>query len=276
MARAAASVSVGASAVSPAPIRPGHGPVPEEPTGDDWADRPEPADEPTAADGEESRGVGAELRRQLREQKRLRIVALVLVSLVVLGALPLYFGIRSATRDPVFNSLDALGVPGWAAVNTVDDVSGSRWCFIECRFRERTVESERGPDETAQIYQQALSDAGWQPWKVKLCPAQPTETENNGHYTCWRRDELTLDLWVRRPACAENAASQSPGADPSAAASSVPAEDCDGALVSIKVRNAIDDDRTKPQPSTDPSLTGEDPVPILTDDPLADLTPSPS
>jgi hypothetical protein len=44
----------------------------------------------------------------------------------------------------------------------------------------------------------------------------------------------------------------------------------------VKVRNAIDDDRTKPQPSTDPSLTGEDPDPIFTDDPLGELTPTPS
>jgi integrin beta 3 len=219
----------------------------------------------------------SEIRRQLREQRRLKVAALILISLLVLGALPLFFGIRAATRDPVFNALDGLTVPQWAATKIEDDVYGSRWCLIECRFRERTVQSEQGADPTAQAYQQALTGDGWQTWQVKPCPEEPVE----GHYTCWRRDELTLDLWVRPPSCstdppqagptveppAQEQASPSPGAGPPA---------CAGAVVSIKVRNAIDDDRLKPQPSTDPSLTGEDPDPVFTDDPLSELTAPPS
>ncbi|MFK3984242.1 hypothetical protein ACI2K4_28205 [Micromonospora sp. NPDC050397] len=214
----------------------------------------------------------------MREKRRLKVAALVLATLLVLGALPLFFGIRAATRDPVFSALDALSVPQWAATQVEDDVYGSRWCLYECRFRERTVESEQGADQTAQAYQQALTDDGWKTWQVKPCPEQKVE----GHYTCWRRDELTLDLWVRPPTCTtdplagrptveppadEEGAPVSPGAEPPA---------CDGAVVSIKVRNAIDDERLKPQPSTDPSLTGEDPDPILTDDPLSGLTAPPS
>ncbi|GAB3982923.1 hypothetical protein GCM10027615_66760 [Plantactinospora veratri] len=179
------------------------------PRPDGGPDLPDPA-QPSA---EPARGARAELRRQLREQRRLKTIALLLASLLVLGALPTYFGVRAATRDPVFNSLDALAVPAWAATDTVDGVSGSRWCFIECRFRERTVESDRAWEETAQVYEAALTREGWRPWKVALCPEQPVE----GHYTCWRRDELTLDMWVRKPACPDPVLSV-PGAAPSPAA----------------------------------------------------------
>ncbi|WP_212828442.1 hypothetical protein [Polymorphospora rubra] len=227
------------------------------------------------------RGARSEIRRQMREQRRLRLAALIMVSLLVLGALPLYFGIRAATRDPVFSSLDALAVPAWAATSVEDGVDGSRWCFIECRFRERTAQSERSFDETATAYEKALTDDGWRPWTPEFCPDQPVE----GRYTCWRRDELTLDLWVREPPCALEQPSVEPdllptgepGADPGPGASEEPAvEGCTGSVVTVKVRNAIADERTGPQPSTDPSLTGEDPDPIFTDDPLLDLTPSPS
>lgn len=208
-------------------------------------------------------------RAEARDLRRLRMVAILLAILVLLGALPLYFGIRAATRDPVLNTLDGLDVPGWAAVKTEDAVSGSRWCLIDCRLRERTVESDGSPDETAKAYESALEAAGWRRWTpAQLCPEQPVD----GHYTCWQRDELTLDLWVRQPSCAAEAAAATaaPVTPPATPAG------CDGSTVSIKVRNAIDDDRTGPRPSTDPSLTGVDPDPIFTDDPLQDPTPSPS
>ncbi|MEV1146589.1 hypothetical protein [Micromonospora sp. NPDC049799] len=207
----------------------------------------------------------------MREKKRLRLGVLVLVSVVLLGAIPLFFGLRTLSRDPVFDSLDELDVPSWATVRTVDDVSGSRWCLLDCRLRERTVTSERPPEETAQAYEAALSRDGWQRWKVARCP----EKEEKGSYTCWRRDELTLDLWVREPTCVPPPVEGEPAAVP-APAPSAAAQECAGSLVSVKVRNAIDDERTRPQPSTDPSLTGEDPFPTLSEDPLGELTPSPS
>ena len=46
--------------------------------------------------------------------------------------------------------------------------------------------------------------------------------------------------------------------------------------MSIKVQNAITDQRGKPQPKPDPALIGETPDPVLTDDPLLEPTPSPS
>ncbi|MBO4208526.1 hypothetical protein [Micromonospora echinofusca] len=206
----------------------------------------------------------------MRERRRLRMGVLALVSVILLGAVPLFFGLRALSRDPVFDSLDALDVPAWAATETEDAVSGSRWCLLDCRLRERTVQSQRAPEETARVYERALTEAGWRRWKVTRCPEQPTK----GRYTCWRQDELTLDLWVREPTCAvaqENAPLPvEPTPTPPAA------EPCEGSLVSVKVRNAIDDERIGPQPSTDPSLTGEDPFPIITEDPLEDVTPSPS
>lgn len=200
-------------------------------------------------------------------------MTLVVSALLVLGALPLYFGIRAATRDPVFNTLDGLDVPRWAAVATDDRVDGSRWCFIECRFRERTINSSRGPDETATAYEKALAADGWRRWKVALCPDTPVD----GHYTCWQRDEYTLDLWVRKPACAYDPARLRPTIGPGAGAAASPGADpCTGSVVSVKVRNRIADDRARPQQSQDPGLTGEDPDIIPTDEPLPDITIAPS
>ncbi|MFV2020097.1 hypothetical protein [Micromonospora sp. LOL_023] len=241
------------------------------------------ADDPSGGDSDPvAQGSGDDTATL--QQRRLRAIALIMVAVVVLAALPLYFGIRTATRDPVFNALDRLDVPGWAAQETTDAVSGSRWCLIDCRFRERTLTSERGAEETAQVYTAALTGAGWLPWEVDLCPSQPVE---DGQYTCWTRDELTLDLWVRPPACSDDLLAQRPPVEPPAGeapadgdpAGEQPvteADSCTGSVVSIKVRNAIGDDRTKPQPSLDPSLTGEDPDPVFTDDPLLDLDLEPS
>lgn len=189
-----------------------------------------------------------------------------LASLLVLGALPLYFGIRAVTRDPVFNALDALDVPDWAATEVADGVSGSRWCLIECRFRERVITSERHWEETAGVYRRALAEAGWRPWQVALCPA---DEEVEGDYTCWRRDELTLDLWVRPPACVADIGL------PTTEPGSTDTAECDGSLVSVKVRNAIADDRTGPSPSISPSPFDEDPYPIFTDEPLEEPTSAP-
>ncbi|TNH31429.1 hypothetical protein FHG89_02380 [Micromonospora orduensis] len=216
-------------------------------------------------------GARSEQRRQTRERRRLRALALALVSIVLLGAVPLFFGIRTLSRDPVFDNLDQLNVPAWAAAKTDDDVSGSRWCLLDCRLRERTVTSQKSPAETTKVYEDALREDGWRPWKVSRCPEQETK----GSYTCWRRDELTLDLWVREPTCVPPPVDGEPAIVPSPEESAA-ATECAGSLVSVKVRNAIDDERTRPQPTTDPSLTGEDPFPTVSGDPLSDLTPSPS
>ncbi|MFD6565976.1 hypothetical protein [Micromonospora profundi] len=226
----------------------------------------------TPGDDGAAPGARSELRRQLRERRRLRAAVLVLVSVVLLGAVPLFFGVRTLSRDPVFDNLDQLNVPAWAATKTVDDVSGSRWCLLDCRLRERTVTSEKSPEETAKVYEDALRQDGWQPWKVSRCPEQETK----GTYTCWRQDELTLDLWVRQPTCVPPPVDGEPAVVPSSPEESAAAGECAGSLVSVKVRNAIDDERTRPQPATDPSLTGEDPFPTVSGDPLIDLTPSPS
>ncbi len=200
------------------------------------------------------------------------MITLVSLSVLVLVLLPLFFGIRSAARDPVFTSLDALDVPSWAATEVDDKSSGSRWCFLDCRFRERTAQSQRPFEETANAYAAALTKAGWEPWQVTACPEQPI---SDGRYTCWRRDEFTLDLWVRLPQCAVDAvAAQNPAALPSSGV--VPTTDpekCVGSTVSIKVQNAVTDPRGKP---ATPGPVGETPDPILSNDPLLEPTPAPS
>jgi hypothetical protein len=197
-------------------------------------------------------GVGAirdarsELRKRMRERQRLRMLTLMAVVVTVLGALPLYLLVQAATRDPVFTSLDALNVPSWAATSHADEVDGSRWCVIECRYRERDVQSQKTPDETNTAYVKALQDAGWQRWKVPDCPMQTAGVTVEGHYSCWRKDEYTLDLWVRTKPCPDELLRNRPTVTPSesgAAAPSSGAQDCSGSLVSFKVYSAIADDR---------------------------------
>jgi hypothetical protein len=211
------------------------------------------------------RGARSELRRQLREQKRIRAMALAVVVVVVLGAPMLYFGIVFATRDPVLNSLDRLQVPSWAAESAEDRIiSGSRWCFIDCRFRERVLISQRDTPETTEVYQAALLDAGWTRWEVEGCP----QVEVDGDYTCWTRDEYTLDLWVHPPECAydplnlrpdvtaedaEDAEGAEPSKNPEGAAP--PADGCTGSVVEIKMQNRVADERGLSGPS------GEQPGP---------------
>jgi integrin beta 3 len=214
------------------------------------------------------RGASEELRTRLRTRRRLRVVTLLSLAVVVLVVLPAVFGLVTAVKDPVFSSLDALEVPTWAATNVTDEGSGSRWCFLNCRFRERSAESAKPFKETTQAYSNALTAAGWQPWKVGECPETPIAADQ-GTYSCWKRDEFTLDLWVRLPNCAvDKIAADDPAAAglPSAAPTTDP-KDCFGSTVSIKVQNAVFDTRGKPESGGRP-LVGETPDPVLSNDPL--------
>lgn len=218
---------------------------------------------------------------------------LIVLVVVLVGALPFYFALRAAARDPVLTSLDALSVPGWATVSKVDNISGSRWCLLECRYRERTLTSERPIEETAKVYQSALLSAGWvELTGVAGCPPEVAEGEYAG---CWHRDEFTLDIWVREPPeCADDLLrkrptigpvdppSGSPEASaappPPTSAPAAPGPDvCAGSAVTIKVFNAIADDRLRwtPEPNpTDGGLTDEDLIPDLSPDPGLSVDPS--
>ena len=212
----------------------------------------QPYDQPGADGSDEAAeqpgdpgGVRAGVRRRMRADRQMRLGVLIGFSILLLGLLPAFFAVRAQQQDPAFGLLDELAVPAWADTAAVDEVSGSRWCLLECRLRERTTRSEQPAEETAEVYRQALLDSGWQRWDAQPCPEQETE----GEYTCWRRDELTLDLWVRPPAC--------PASDANTPVEPTPAperaEDCEGALVTVKIRDAIDDERTRPRPAPAPS-----------------------
>jgi hypothetical protein len=222
------------------------------------------------------RGAGSELRKQVRTRRRLRVIMLVSLAVVVLVVLPAIFGLRSVSKDPIFRSLDDLAVPSWANTGVTDESSGSRWCFLDCTLRERVVQSDRPFKETTQVYTSALKKAGWAPWTVAECPEQPIDPAS-GTYSCFRRDEFTLDLSVRLPECAvDQIAAANPATLPSAAAAPVDPAKCVGSTVSIKVLNAIFDTRGKPEPKQSPDLVGETPDPVLSDDPLLNPTPKAS
>src|SRR5690606_19839944 len=193
------------------------------------------------------RGARSELRRQLREHKRVRATAMAMVIALLVGAPLIHLGIQTAARDPVLNSLAALPVPEWAAESPEDRIiGGSRWCLMDCRFRERRLVSQRGPDETYEVYRTALLAAGWVPRQVGGCPL----VAGDGHYTCWTRDEYTLDLWVHVPACAldpRNLRPDVPEDDQSGPAEIVDEdEDCTGSVVEIKMQNRVADERGLP------------------------------
>jgi len=172
------------------------------------------------------------LRRQARAAQQLKMLTLGLVALIVLGAIPLYLGVRAATKDPVFESLNALDLPDWADGEHTDASDGSRWCIKQCRFRERTWQSARAPDETQVAYDHALREAGWRP-RTKDCP-----TADEGAMTCWHRDEYLLDMWVRAPICETPPPRPTSGATPSAGAAPAAPATCPGALVTVKVQNS--------------------------------------
>jgi hypothetical protein len=218
------------------------------------------------------RGARSELRRQLREQQRVRTIAMAMVVVLLLGAPLLYLGIQTATRDPVLNSLAGLPVPSWAAQSPEDRIiTGSRWCFIDCRFRERSLVSDALPEQTNEIYQAALREAGWTRWEVEGCPL----TDVDGFYTCWTRDEYTLDLWVHRPACAYDPRRLRPDLEAESPTPAATPEDdeCSGSVVEIKMQNRVSDERgltqhqpDAPQPPGGPSPGGS-PAPSPTSAP---------
>jgi hypothetical protein len=167
---------------------------------------------------------------------------------VLLAAVPLFFAVRSATRDPVFADLDALALPSWAATAHRDDATGSRWCFKECRFRERTWQSARSPEETAAAYGRALRRSGWLPWTAPGCPVEGID----GYDSCWQRDEYVLDLWSRQPVCEPTrptvgptdgppaSTAPAPSSPPGSAGAATARPACPGAVVTAKVFNRTD------------------------------------
>jgi hypothetical protein len=150
---------------------------------------------------------------------------------------------------------------------------------MDCRSRERTMSSQRGDEETNKVYEQALLDSGWRRWTVAGCAPDPIE----GKYSCWRRDEFTLDLWVRPPPCAKDLLrlrpTVAPGGTPEPQASAVVPSGaaglppCEGSLVTIKVSNAIADVRYVHPEQPNPLPTLED---GLTDEDLKTVGPTPT
>jgi integrin beta 3 len=190
------------------------------------------------------------VRRQMREQQRVRTLALVTIVLLVLGAPMLYFGILTATRDPVLNSLDRLPVPAQYAQSPEDRIiGGSRWCFIDCRFRERRLVSQADTEETTDVYRSALREAGWREWQVEGCPG----VQVDGDYSCWTRDEYTLDLWVHPPECAYDPLILRPELDEDDESGGA-REECTGSVVEIKMQNRVADERGQPAVVPDGNL----------------------
>lgn len=230
-------------------------------------------DTPDGSDGDAEdpdgglRSASAELRRKLRTQRQLRLVTLMSLAALVLLVLPAFFAVRATVSDPVFASLDSLDVPTWASSNKKDFESNSALCLLECSFRERAADSAQPFAETTDVYAKALTKAGWTQRQVEGCPESPIRADE-GTYSCWSRDELTLDLAVGLPGCAVDrvAAELNPPVGVEAPLAADPAT-CEGSTVNIKVWNAIADQRGKKD--TAPGPVGVQPDRVLrTDDPV--------
>jgi hypothetical protein len=179
----------------------------------------------------------AEIRRQLRVAQQLKVATLVVVAMLLLLAYPIYELTKAGVKDPVLGQLDSLNLPGWADMRHDDATAGSRWCINQCRFRQRTWESERKPDLA---YDTALREAGWRPRTDGICPAV-----QEGTATCWKYDEFVMDMWVREPVCdvppPRASASPRPSASPGPSGQAAPsAPTCPGSLVTMKIFNAVD------------------------------------
>jgi integrin beta 3 len=102
----------------------------------------------------------------------------------------------------------------------------------------------------------------------------------DGDYSCWTRDEYTLDLWVRPPDCAYDLLNlrPDPEADPESSPAGGPApegdaqggdgaagegqDECRGSVVQIKMQNRVADERGLPGPGgRAPGPAGEPPGP---------------
>ena len=93
------------------------------------------------------------------------------------------------------------------------------------------MRSDRSPEETNAAYQEALTRAGWRPWRVAECSPEGQE----GHESCWQRDEYVLDLWVYQPECQVQL--KSPGASTGPTAQPQAEAVCPPTVVTLKVIN---------------------------------------
>jgi hypothetical protein len=167
---------------------------------------------------------------------RLKISHLLVITLVLVGAVPAALVAREAGRDPALYEIESLALPVVVARDPQDVVFGDRWCLRQCRARERTWNSERSVPETAAAFDQALNDAGWRGFKTAGCPPQGVA----GLGSCWQRDEFVLSLYVRTPTCDANPG-QAPATDPGAVAAGAPppAGSCPPAQTTVKIFNRV-------------------------------------
>ncbi len=181
----------------------------------------------------------AEARRQIQVAQQLKVATLVVVALLLLAAFPTYQWIRSEAKDPVFGQLDALGLPAWA-VGTVSDASdGSRWCIGRCRFRERTWASERAPEETQTAYIDGAARSGLAAPNdrgLPECPGGSGLVLEAGRVRAGHVDPHT-DLRPAATAADDFGRAVAGRVDPGG--SGGPVATCPGALVTVKVFNAI-------------------------------------
>ncbi|MGH8794438.1 MAG: hypothetical protein ACRDXX_17530 [Stackebrandtia sp.] len=140
------------------------------------------------------------MERDVTWIRKLRVAVAVVAVATLVAAVPVALGLRGAAGGQAAAVLDQLRLPSWTSAEPVDTVRGNRWCVGTCRWRERTWDSERGVEETAQAYRDALTEQGWRPAPDCL------EVDGVGSYECYRRDEFALDLLVLPGECAEDEA----------------------------------------------------------------------
>ena len=141
--------------------------------------------------------------------------------------------------------------------------SGSRWCLIDCRLRERNASPARRRTRPRRSTSRPLTTPAGSGGTASARRRRSTATTPAGSATNYPG-----------PLGAEADCLNAAGVAPPTRRSRRHVLRIAG---SVKVRNAIDDDRTRPQPSTDPPLTGAAARSRRwPDDPLWKPTPAPS
>lgn len=161
------------------------------------------------------------------------LVGLVVVVVVLLGILPLYLLSSSGSQNAAFGQLDALNLPSWASGHPVDHTSGDRWCVGDCLVSQRTWQSSRSVDVTADAYATALVAAGWTKAPSAACPPQV----KGESLTCWQLDADQMNVLVTNAPCAVGPVpTTEPGlVDPGATVKPSSPAGCDPTSVDVKV-----------------------------------------
>ena len=140
--------------------------------------------------------VRAELIRQYRRLRRLRLATIGVVAAALVAMVGLGLGADRWTTDPGYRVLDELAVAPLIADSARDSAAGNRWCIGQCRVRERVWSAGATVADTEAAVTVALSARGWRPSGRDCAPDSPEVAR-----ICVQREEFLMDVWIGPADC---------------------------------------------------------------------------